>query len=209
MIFPAKRPIFRLRPTAVRNALVLGLLTALLAVWTVPVAAEPPPWAPAYGWRAKQKHKQKHKQKRYANYVAPYGLDLGRCNRVVLGGVLGGATGAVLGSTVDRDDGRSAAIVGGTIIGVLAGGAIGQYMDSVDQNCIGQTLEHSPDGRSIAWRNPDNGGAYQVTPKATFQTGEGRTCRDYVTEVWIDDQQQQAHGTACRQPDGSWKVTRI
>ncbi len=57
MIFPAKRPIIRLRPTALRNALALGLLTALLAVWTVPVAADPPPWAPAHGWRAKQTHK--------------------------------------------------------------------------------------------------------------------------------------------------------
>ena len=205
MTFLAKRPIIRLRPAAVRNALALGLLTALLAVWTVPVAADPPPWAPAHGWRAKQMYKQN----RYADYAAPSGLDLGRCNRVVLGGMLGGATGAVLGSTVDKNDGRSAAIVGGAIIGVLVGGAIGQYMDSVDQNCVGQILEHTPDGRSIAWRNSDNDFAYQVTPKAAFQTGDGRTCRNYVTEVWIDDQQQQVFGTACRQPDGSWKVIRI
>ena len=205
MIFLAKRPIIRLRSAAIRNALTLGLLTALLAVWTVPVAADPPSWAPTHGWRAKQKHKQK----RYANYTEPYGLDLGRCNRVILGGMLGGATGAALGTTVDKDDGRTAAIVGGTIVGVLVGGTIGRYMDSVDQNCVGQTLEHAQDGGSIAWRNPDNGGAYQVTPKATYQTGDGRTCRDYVTEIWIDDQKQQALGTACRQPDGSWKVTRI
>ncbi len=111
MAFLAKRPIIRLRSAAVRNALALGLLTALLAVWTVPVAADPPPWAPAHGWRAKQMYKQK----RYANDAAPYGLDLGLCNRVVLGGMLGGATGAVLGSTVDKNDGRSAAIVGGAI----------------------------------------------------------------------------------------------
>ncbi len=205
MISQAKRPIIRLRSAAIRNALTLGLLTALLAVWTVPVAADPPAWAPAHGWRAKQKHKQKY----YANYAEPYGLDLGRCNRVVLGGVLGGATGAALGTTVDKSDGRTAAVVGGTIIGVLVGGAIGRYMDSVDQNCVGQTLEHAQDGGSIAWRNPDNGGAYRVTPKATYQTGDGRTCRDYVTEIWIDDQKQQALGTACRRPDGSWKVTRI
>ena len=205
MTFLAKRQIIRLRSAAVRNALALGLLTALLVVWAVPVAADPSPWAPADDWPAQQMHKQKP----YANVVVPYGLDLGHCNRVVLGGTLGWATGAVLGSTVDKNDGRSAAIVGGADIGVLVGGAIGQYMDSVDQNCVGQILEHTPDGRSIAWRNSDNDFAYQVTPKAAFQTGDGRTCRNYVTEVWIDDQQQQVFGTACRQPDGSWKVIRI
>ncbi len=205
MTFLAKRQIIRLRSAAVRNALALGLLTALLVVWTVPVAAGPSPWAPAQDWRVQQMYKQK----RYANYAAPSGLDLGQCNRVVLGGTLGWATGAVLGSTVDKNDGRSAAIVGSADIGVLVGGAIGQYMDSVDQNCVGQILEHTPDGRSIGWRNSDNDFAYLVTPKAAFQTGDGRTCRNYVTEVWIDNQQQQASGTACRQPDGSWKVTRI
>jgi surface antigen len=206
MIFPVKRPMIRLRPADVRNAFVCGLLAALLAVWTVPVAADPPPWAPAHGWRAKQKYKNKPKY--YANYQAPYDLDLGRCNRVLLGGALGGATGAALGSTVDRGDGRTAAVVGGTIVGVLVGGALGNYLDSIDQNCVGQTLEHADDGGSIAWRNPENGGAYQVTPQQTYRTSDGRTCRDYVTEIWIDDRKEQALGTACRQPDGSWKITR-
>ncbi len=214
MIFLAKRPIIRLRPAAVRNALALGLLTALLAVWTVPVAADPPPWAPAHGWRAKQHNKQKYKYKSryeddyYVQSSVPYGLDLGRCNRDVLGAVLGGAAGAAVGSTVDKHDGRSAAIVGGAIIGVLVGGAIGRYMDSVDQNCIGQALEHVPDGETIVWNNPNNGGSYQVTPAETYQRADGRYCREYVTEVLIGDRREQAYGTACRQPDGSWQVIR-
>ena len=100
-----------------------------------PVAADPPSWAPAHGWRAKQhnKHKQKYKRRYdddyYVQSTVPYGLDLGRCNRDVLGAVLGGAAGAAVGSTVDKHDGRSAAIVGGAIIGVLVGGAIGRYME--------------------------------------------------------------------------------
>ena len=35
---------------------------------------------------------------------------------------------------------------------------------------------------------------------------EQQNCRDFDTPVIIDGQQQQAHGTACQQPDGSWKV---
>jgi len=203
-----------------KNLLAVALLTALAATSAAPVAADPPPWAPAHGWRAKQydKHHHKHynrhayqrhyERERTAGYQAPYGLDLGQCNRAVLGGVLGGAAGAAIGSTVDKHDGRRAAIVGGTIIGVLVGGAIGQYMDSVDQNCIGQTLEHVPDGETIVWRNPNVGGAYQVTPAETYQRDDGRYCREYITEVVIGGRRQQAYGTACRQPDGSWQVVR-
>jgi surface antigen len=124
----------------------------------------------------------------------PYGLDLGHCNRDVLGAVIGGAAGAALGSRVDKDDGRKAAIVGGAIIGVLVGGAIGRYMDSVDQNCIGQTLEYVPDGETIVWNNPNNGGTYQVTPAETYQRADGRYCREYVTEVLIGGRREQAYG---------------
>ncbi|MDX1576542.1 MAG: RT0821/Lpp0805 family surface protein [Kiloniellales bacterium] len=213
----------RPRSRALRNLIALGLLAALVGATAAPVVAEPPPWAPAHGWRAKQHHKyhHKHRHKHYRKYEhrhdddyyyqqaqLPYGLDLGHCNRDVLGAVLGGAAGAALGSRVDKDDGRRAAIVGGAIIGVLVGGAIGRYMDSVDQHCIGQTLEHVPDGETIVWNNPNNGGTYQVTPAETYQQPDGRYCREYVTEVLIGGRRQQAYGTACRQPDGSWKVVR-
>jgi surface antigen len=211
---------------ALRHLVVLCLLAALVASAAPPVVADPPPWAPAYGWRAKHHDEHYHKhadkrhyeheryehdreeQERYATYQAPYGLDLGHCNRAVLGGVLGGAAGAAVGSTVGKHDGRTAAIVGGAIIGVLVGGAIGQYMDSVDQNCVGQTLEHVPDGETIVWQNPNVGGAYQVTPAETYQRADGRYCREYVTEVIIGGRREQAYGTACRQPDGSWQVVR-
>jgi surface antigen len=201
------------RARSLRNLVALGLLAALMAGAAAPVAADPPAWAPAHGWRAKQhnKHKRKYEHDRYVEAAVPavpYGLDLGHCNRDVLGAVLGGAAGAAVGSTVDKDDGRNAAIVGGAIIGVLVGGAIGRYMDSVDQNCIGQALEHVPDGETVVWNNPNNGGAYQVTPAETYQRADGRYCREYVTEVLIGDRRQEAYGTACRQPDGSWQVIR-
>jgi surface antigen len=209
----------RPRSRALRSAIAIGLLAAMLGATAAPVFADPPPWAPAHGWRAKQhqKYKQKHYRKHerrydddhyYSQVQMPYGLDLGHCNRDVLGAVIGGAAGAALGSRVDKDDGRKAAIVGGAIIGVLVGGAIGRYMDSVDQNCIGQTLEYVPDGETIVWNNPNNGGTYQVTPAETYQRADGRYCREYVTEVLIGGRREQAYGTACRQPDGSWKVIR-
>ena len=178
-----------------------------------PAAADPPPWAPAHGWRAKQKHKQKHKQK-YKNrayyddsrYVAPFDLDRGVCNRQVLGGLLGGMTGAAIGSQIGKGDDRTAAIIGGTIIGMIVGGSIGRSMDEVDQNCVGQTLEHAPDGETIYWNNQRDGTQYQVTPVKTYETNGGRYCREYQTTSVIGGRTQQTYGRACRQPDGSWEL---
>jgi surface antigen len=31
-------------------------------------------------------------------------------------------------------------------------------------------------------------------------------CREFQTEIIIDGRRQPAHGTACRQPDGTWHV---
>jgi len=34
----------------------------------------------------------------------------------------------------------------------------------------------------------------------------GRYCREFLQEVVIGGRKEQAYGTACRQPDGSWEV---
>jgi surface antigen len=44
-----------------------------------------------------------------------------------------------------------------------------------------------------------------VTPVRTYQAG-GTYCREFQSNVTIDGKPDKAYGTACRQPDGSWKV---
>lgn len=189
----------------VRKMLVVGMAAVSAALWSVPpVQADPPPWAPAHGYRAKHKHNKKHGHD--VIYVAPFDIDLGRCNRELLGSVLGGAAGGAIGSTIGSGDGRTVAIIGGTIIGVIVGGSIGRAMDEVDQNCVGQILEHAPDGRTVVWTGPQGGVPYQVTPVSTFQTQSGIYCREYTTATVIAGERQQLQGTACRQPDGSWQL---
>jgi surface antigen len=188
----------------VRLTAIGTILTAFVIAAVAPVSAEPPPWAPAHGYRAK--HKGKHKKQYAEVYVAPFDLDLGRCNRDLLGAVLGGAGGAAMGSTIGKGDGRTAAIVGGAILGILVGGSIGRAMDDVDQHCIGQALEHAQDGRTIVWNNPQNQTQYSVAPTRTVQVADGRYCREYTTTSVIAGKTQQAYGRACRQPDGSWEI---
>jgi surface antigen len=181
-------------------------LTALLIVAVVggsvfePAYADPPPWAPAYGYRAKHKNKVAH-----APSAAPFDIEFGRCNRDLLGGVLGGAAGAAVGSTIGKGSGNTAAIVGGAIIGIIVGGSIGRAMDEVDQNCVGQTLEHAPDGETIVWTNAETRTDYRVTPTRTYDSN-GRSCREYVSTAIVGGRAQQVYDRACRQPDGSWQL---
>jgi surface antigen len=120
--------------------------------------------------------------------------------------VIGGGTGAIVGANIGKGSGRVAAIVGGTILGVLAGGTVGRAMDEVDQNCIGQALEHADNGRNVVWQNPTGDQRYAVSPVSTYRGDDGRYCREYVTTAQIAGKRQQIYGTACRQPDGSWEI---
>ena len=187
------------------------LIALFTSVWALePAFANPPAWAPAHGYRAKhgkQEYKYKAKKHYYEPvYAAPYDLDVGYCNKAVLGGVLGGATGAAIGSQIGSGDGRTAAIIGGTIIGILVGGSIGRSMDEIDQNCVGQALEHAGDGETIRWNDPNQGQQYQVTPVRTYEPSPGRYCREYNTTSVIGGKVQKTYGTACRQPDGAWQL---
>jgi surface antigen len=173
----------------------------------------PPPWARARGWRRKQERRVRyhhHDRDRYATVADAVRLPesgLGQCNREVVGGLLGAAAGGFLGSKIGSGSGKTAAVIGGTIVGVLVGGNIGRSMDRIDQNCVGQALERAPKGQTVIWNNPDQNREYQVTPTRTYQTESGSYCREYQTKIIIDGRVERAHGTACRQADGTWKKT--
>ena len=161
-------------------------------------AWSPPPWAPAHGHRYGDGGQQLGR--------LPLDLGTGRCNRELLGSLLGAAAGGLAGSRIGDGRGQLAAVAGGTLLGFLIGGTIGRNMDEVDQNCVGQALEHAGDGQQIAWNNPRTGVQYQVVPTRTVQGSDGRYCREYTATSVVSGRNQQTYGRACRQPDGSWKL---
>jgi surface antigen len=149
-----------------------------------------------------------------------YGTDNGTCDRSGLAGVfststnnllgsaLGAAAGGLLGSQFGKGGGNTVMTITGVLAGALAGGYVGRQMDPVDQACIGRSLENTPTHQTVAWKNPDTNSSYWVTPTKTFQEPDGTPCREYVTAAVIGGQREQVTGTACRQPDGSWKIVR-
>jgi len=127
--------------------------------------------------------------------------------------MLGGATGAAAGGLIGAAAGGGAAgIVGGVLLGGLLGGAIGNALDQRDKKMAAEaaqrSFENSQTGATTEWRNPDSGHSGTITPTRTYQDASGQYCREYQQTVTVGGESQQAYGTACRQPDGSWKVVQ-
>ena len=124
---------------------------------------------------------------------------------------IGGLGGATVGGLIAAAAHASpAGIAAGVILGGLTGGLIGHLVDNKDKELAAQSakkaLDTAPSGTTVTWQNPDNGHTGTVTPVRTYQTGTGQYCREYTQTVIIENRPQQSYGTACRQPDGSWKI---
>ena len=119
------------------------------------------------------------------------------------GGTLGGLIAAAAGAS-------PAAIAASVIGGILVGGLVGNLLDQRDKRMAAEAqqkaLESAPSGAPVSWQNPDNGHKGTVTPIKTFQSSSGQYCREFQSDVTIGDQNEKAYGTACRQPDGSWRI---
>ncbi len=187
----------RRRALTPRSALIAAMAVSFIASAPAGTAfADPPPWAPAHGYRAKYQYPD---------------IDIGTCNRSLsssqlVGGALGAIVGGLLGSKVGKGSGMLAATAAGTLLGALAGASIARSMDTADNECLRRALEASPDQREVAWQNPDADAQYKVTPVRSYENRAGRYCREYITEAVVGGRTEKVYGTACRQPDGAWQV---
>jgi surface antigen len=124
------------------------------------------------------------------------------------GAVVGAVAGGLLGNSVGRGNARGATTIVGAVIGGIVGSEIGRSMDKTDrllaQRAEMDALERGPSGAPVTWRNPDNGRYGEVVPAAPYRRGSV-DCRDYTHKVFIDGRPQIMQGTACRNPDGTWR----
>jgi surface antigen len=124
--------------------------------------------------------------------------DIGMATGAVLGGVLGHQVGKGAGQTV--------ATIGGAALGGFVGSRVARNMKRADHENASHALEKSGDGESTAWRNNETGLRYSVTPTRTYRGDSGGLCRDFTSVTQIDGRDEVVHGTACKQPDGTWKA---
>lgn len=129
-----------------------------------------------------------------------------------VGTLLGAGGGAVLGSQVGGGTGRLVAVGVGTLAGALLGQEVGRSLDRADQLAMERnaqySLEYAPTRTTTNWRNPDSGNYGSITPVETYQTAQGQYCREYHQNIVVGGEAQRAFGTACRQPDGTWRIIR-
>jgi len=129
-----------------------------------------------------------------------------------LGTIVGAVAGAVIGAQVGKGRGRDTGIALGALLGSLAGSSIGKSLDRADkiylQKTQHQALEKSPMGTTSEWNNPDSGNSGTVTPRKTFKTAQGTYCREFQQTITVGGRSEEAYGTACRQPDGTWKTVK-
>lgn len=192
-----------------------------LAVVPVPAPADPPPWAPAHGWRKKN-------DPNYVGYTGnkwpqDYGVLDGRCDAAKVGAVVGGVVGGAIGSQVAKDSpNRPVAIVVGTVIGAVIGHRIGAEVDGGDRGCMGHALELSAEHKPVRWTNPKTGVDYVLTPTRNF-TDQRNPCREFTAAAskagrhdepkgkgWGKGKARQAdatfQGVACRGVNGEWTI---
>ena len=123
-----------------------------------------------------------------------------------VGTISGGVIGGLLGSQFGGGTGQLVAIGVGTLAGAYLGGQIGKSMDDVDRMKMSQALDNNNVGQPAYWRNQQTGATYRVTPTKNVRVGTNKYCREFRTTADIAGKQQQMYGTACRKPDGTWKV---
>ena len=132
-------------------------------------------------------------------------------NKEHVGTVLGGIGGAVLGAQFGKGTGQLVGVAAGALAGAYLGNQIGSSLDKADKAAMEQASNRAttaPIGQPISWRNPDSGNSGTVTPTKTYQTAEGQYCREFQQTITVNGKSEQGYGTACRQPDGSWKVVQ-
>src|SRR5262245_18979129 len=126
--------------------------------------------------------------------------------KTAVGGLGGAAVGGLIAAAAG---GGGSAIAASVIGGALVGGLAGNLLDDRDRRMANdaaqRALETAPSGKTVAWTNPESGHSGTVTPIRTFESN-GSFCREYDQTVTIGGRPENSFGTACRQPDGSWRI---
>ena len=126
------------------------------------------------------------------------------------GTLVGGAAGGLLGAQVGKGRGQLAATAVGALLGALAGSEVGKSLDRADRMHLQQaeyTAYNAPVGQRIQWNNPDSGNYGYITPtRDGHDRASGAYCREFQQTIVVGGRTAQAVGTACRQPDGTWRT---
>ncbi len=137
-------------------------------------------------------------------------LQGGSVNKTDVGTLAGAVGGGIIGSNVGGGKGAIAGTIAGTLLGAYLGNQVGASLDNADRmmynNTSQRALETAQPGQTLPWNNPQSGNSGSITPKTYYQNAQGEYCREYNQTIKVGGKTEQGYGTACRQPDGTWKI---
>jgi surface antigen len=117
----------------------------------------------------------------------------------------GANSGIVEGSQVAAGAGEAAV---GAIEGSLLGEDIGRSLSEDERRAAAQAeyeaLEYGQPGQPTGW-NTRSGTHGEIMVGATYEVNR-LDCREFTHTVTIGGRPRVARGTACRRPDGTWRV---
>jgi surface antigen len=124
------------------------------------------------------------------------------------GTIAGAVLGGIVGNQFGKGSGKVVATMAGAVVGGIVGNEIGRKLDDRDRMLAREAeyeaWERGPPGRPVKWRNPDNGRYGEIVSEDYYERA-GSRCRNFVHRVYIDGRPQAMRGTACRNPDGTWR----
>ena len=192
-----------------RHRTLLATMTLLVSAAVVAPAAlaDPPPHAPAHGWR--KKHDPYYVGYTGRQWADDYGIRSGRCDRdrSHVATAVGAVAGGVIGSKVASDENKLIAILAGAAIGAVIGNEIDKELDDDDRRCFGHSLELLEDGRRVQWDGARSGMFYTLTPTARFER-DGRVCRRFTLVRDFSGKQIRKQASACRYGEGEWRMIK-
>ncbi len=110
------------------------------------------------------------------------------------------------GPEAGRLVGRGIEILWGGLFRGERGGELGQDDRQRMVRNLQLALELDPSGSERRWFNSASGNGGAARPLRTFRTAAGIHCRDFRQTVQLGGQHGEAFGTACRRPDGHWRI---
>jgi surface antigen len=130
------------------------------------------------------------------------------------GTITGGAIGGLVGNQFGHGDGRVLTTTAGVLAGGLIGNSVGASMDRQDaynaRPAYAYAPEYAPAPVYYATSYVPNYVAPPAAPvessTALYDEQQGSYCREYTQELRVGNQVREAYGTACLQPDGTWRV---
>jgi surface antigen len=133
-------------------------------------------------------------------------------NKTTGGALVGAGLGGLLGNQFGGGAGKGAMTALGVVAGGLLGSQVGRSLDQADLAYANRTTQTALDtgqpGQPLPWRNEQSGASGTVVPRNYYQTADGTYCREFQQTITVGGQTQQAYGTACKQPDGGWKIVQ-